>query len=248
MQFRVGKQRHARQQLPTTLSKSFRRLKASDVPSDATERFVLMAFDKTGAMPQLWEMQEVATDTPAGDGIVQIKMDGGTRTLRRAATVFEDTTTFFAASGTWEKWHLISAGPANTPIYHPMHIHLMNFQVVDRRAVDGSGLDLCAGRTTKPLTLGAAIPVAPEESGWKDTITVTANSLVTVAGRLADQTGKVMYHCHILSHEDEGMMRPFVIMPPAVHAIHAMSMGMNTAMTMGTGMQHGKDEHSGMTM
>jgi spore coat protein A len=132
MQFRVGKQRHARQQLPTTLSKSFRRLKAFDVPSDATERFVLMAFDKTGAMPRLWEMQEVATDTPAGDGIAQIKMDGGTRTLRRAATVFEDTTTFFAASGTWEKWHLISAGPANTAIYHPMHIHLMNFQVVGR--------------------------------------------------------------------------------------------------------------------
>lgn len=77
---------------------------------------------------------------------------------------------------------------------------------------------------------------------------MTANSLVTVAGRLADQTGKVMHHCHILSHEDEGMMRPFVIMPSAVHTIHAMSMGMNTAMAMGTGMQHDKDEHSGMTM
>ncbi|WP_329041623.1 multicopper oxidase domain-containing protein [Streptomyces sp. NBC_00178] len=204
----------------------------------------MTAFDSTGGMPQLWEMQEVASDTPSGDGIVQIEMAGGTRTLRRTGAVFEDTTTFFAAAGTWEKWHFISAGPADLPIYHPMHIHLMNFQVIERRAVDGSGLDVSAGRTRKPLTLGAQMPVAPEESGWKDTITVTANSLVTVAGRLADQTGKVMYHCHILSHEDEGMMRPFVIMPPAVHEIHAMSMGMNGAM--GAGGKKGM--HSGMTM
>ncbi|MGY5046527.1 multicopper oxidase family protein [Streptomyces sp. 900105755] len=244
IQFRVGRQRHADQHLPTTLSGSFRRLKASDVPADATERFVVLTFDRTGAMPQLWEMQEVSGDTTPTEGLVQIEMPGGTRTLRRTGAMFEDTTTFFAASDTWEKWHFISVGPADLPIYHPMHIHLMNFQVVDRRSVDGSGMDFTAGRTTKPITLGAAMPVAPEESGWKDTITVTANSLVTVAGRLARQTGKVMYHCHILSHEDEGMMRPFVIMPKAVHEIHAMAMGMNGAM----GMNHGEDMRSGMKM
>ncbi|MFE7749098.1 multicopper oxidase family protein [Streptomyces sp. NPDC057428] len=244
MQFRVSKKRHAPTPIPTTLSGSFRKLKASDVPSNATERFVMMAFDRTGGMPQLWEMQEVAANTPPEDGIVQIVMAGRTRTLRRTAAMFEDTTTFFAAAGTWEKWHFISAGPAELPIYHPMHIHLMNFQVIERQALDGSGLDVAAGRTKRPLTLGAQMPVAPEESGWKDTITVTANSLVTVAGRLADQTGKVMYHCHIMSHEDEGMMRPFVIMPPAVHEIHAMSMAMNGAM--GTGGTKGM--HSGMTM
>ncbi|MFJ9558882.1 multicopper oxidase family protein [Streptomyces fuscichromogenes] len=244
IQFRVGKQRHAGRHLPTTLAGSFRRLKAGDVPADATERFVVLTFDRTGAMPQLWEMQEVPGDTTPAEGIVQIEMPGGTRTLRRTGAVFEDTTTFFAAAGTWEKWHFISVGPANLPIYHPMHIHLINFQVVDRRSVDGSGMDFATGRTTKPITLGAAMPVAPEESGWKDTITVTANSLVTVAGRLARQTGKVMYHCHILSHEDEGMMRPFVIMPEAVHEIHAMTMGTNGAM----GMKHGKDMRSGMKM
>ncbi|WP_234020658.1 multicopper oxidase family protein [Streptomyces sp. 142MFCol3.1] len=244
MQFRVGKKRHPRQSVPTTLSNSFRNLKAEDVPSDATERFVLLTFDKTGAMPQLWEMQEVSGDTKAEDGVVQIEMSGKTRTLRRTGATFEDTTTFFAASGTWEKWHFISVGPPEVPIYHPMHIHLMNFQVIDRRSVDGSGMDPAAGRTTKPITLGGTVPVAPEESGWKDTITVNANTIVTVAGRLAKQTGKVMYHCHILSHEDEGMMRPFVIMPAAVHEIHAMSMDMNGSM----GMRHEKGSHSGMKM
>lgn len=106
----------------------------------------------------------------------------------------------------------------------------MNFQVVDRRAVDASGLDFATARTTRPITLGAQAPVAPEESGWKDTITVNANTLVTVAGRLADQTGKAMYHCHLLDHEDEGMMRPFVVMPSPVHDIHRMLMDMGRGM------------------
>lgn len=165
MQFRVEKRRHAAYSLPTTLSRSFRKVTLSDVPDDAVERFVLLSFDKSGAMPQIWEMQEVPADTESGTGIVTVDMPGGTRTLRRVGTVFEDTTTFFAASGTWEKWHFISAAPEGVPIYHPMHIHLMNFQVVDRRAIDASGLDFAAERTKRPITLGAPVPVAPEESG-----------------------------------------------------------------------------------
>ncbi|MEU1528611.1 multicopper oxidase family protein [Streptomyces fagopyri] len=244
MQFRVEKRRHAGYSLPTTLSSSFRKLTPAGVPADATERFVMLTFDKTGAMPQLWEMRETASGTAPGDGVVTIEMPGGTRTLRRTGAMFEDTTTFFAASDTWEKWHFVSVAPQGVPIYHPMHIHLMNFQVIDRRTVDGSGMDFATGRTTKPITLGAPVPVAPEESGWKDTITVNANTIVTVAGRLAKQTGKVMYHCHILDHEDEGMMRPFVIMPSAVHGIHDMLMGMSGAM----GMNQKAGGHAGMKM
>ncbi|SNT53758.1 multicopper oxidase family protein [Actinacidiphila glaucinigra] len=234
MQFRVEKKRRAPQALPATLSKSFRRLTLADVPKDATERFVLLSFDKAGVMPQIWEMEQVPSGTAPGTGIVTVDMPGGTRTLRRTGSMFEDTTTFFAVAGTWEKWHFISAAPDGVPIYHPMHIHLMNFQVVDRRAVDSSGMDFATAQTKKPITLGAPVRVAPEESGWKDTITVNANTLVTVAGRLADQTGKVMYHCHILDHEDEGMMRPFVVMPSPVHDIHHMIMEMNS----GSAMRH----------
>ncbi|WP_246041282.1 multicopper oxidase family protein [Streptomyces cadmiisoli] len=241
MQFRVEKKRNPKPYaVPATLSPRFRNIKPGDVPKDATERFVLLAFDKSGAMPQIWEMQEVSAQTAPGDGIVQIEIDGTTRALRRTATVFEDTTTFFASSDTWEKWHFVSVAPPGVPIYHPMHIHLMNFQVVERRSLDSTGLDHAAGKTTKPLTPGAALPIAPEESGWKDTVNVQANTIVTVAGRLAKQSGKVMYHCHILDHEDEGMMRPFVIMPAAVHEIHGMVMEMNGKMGAG----HGAHAHS----
>lgn len=113
-----------------------------------------------------------------------------------------------------------------------MHIHLMNFQVADRRAIDSSGMNFAAGYTEQPITLGAPVPVAPEESGWKDTITVHANTIVTVVGQLANQSGRVMYHCHILDHEDDGMMRPFVVMPAAVQEIHSMIMAMNSGTSM----------------
>ena len=43
---------------------------------------------------------------------------------------------------------------------------------------------------------------------------------VSVAGQFGGGTGQFMYHCHILDHEDEGMMRPFVVHPPEVAKFH----------------------------
>jgi len=65
---------------------------------------------------------------------------------------------------------------------HPFHLHGFQFQVIDR---DG-----------KP---------EPFRS-WKDTINVPKHSTVRIIVRLADFAGKWMYHCHILDHEDHGMM------------------------------------------
>ena len=68
---------------------------------------------------------------------------------------------------------------------HPFHIHGFQFQVIDR---DG-----------KP---------EPFRS-WKDTINVPKHSTVRIVIHLADFAGKWMYHCHILDHEDHGMMGIF---------------------------------------
>lgn len=68
---------------------------------------------------------------------------------------------------------------------HPFHIHGFQFQVIDR---DG-----------KP---------EPFRS-WKDSINVPKHSTVRIVIRLADFPGKWMYHCHILDHEDHGMMGIF---------------------------------------
>jgi spore coat protein A len=111
-------------------------------------------------------------------------------------------------------------------ISHPMHVHLMTFQVVERRQIDSSSMDFRTGTTRAPITIGDSLPILPEESGWKDTVNVTANTMVVVVGRLAPQTGRVVYHCHSLDHEDEGMMRPLVVMPRPVNTLHDMQMAM----------------------
>lgn len=66
----------------------------------------------------------------------------------------------------------------STAMDHPMHIHTNPFQVVR----------------------------GPSWKGWKDTVLVKAGSRVAVRTALRDFSGVSMYHCHILDHEDLGMM------------------------------------------
>jgi FtsP/CotA-like multicopper oxidase with cupredoxin domain len=79
-----------------------------------------------------------------------------------------------------------------TPLAHPFHIHDVQFRVLDR---DGA-------------------PPLPQENGLKDTVLVDAGSSVRVIAEFADfadSTHPYMYHCHILEHEDAGMMGQFVV-------------------------------------
>jgi FtsP/CotA-like multicopper oxidase with cupredoxin domain len=70
---------------------------------------------------------------------------------------------------------------------HPFHIHVNPFQL-DRREPDGAGRFL-------------------NKSIWKDTILVSQNSLPPLRMRYTDFTGRFVLHCHILPHEDQGMMQ-----------------------------------------
>ncbi|MEV6480028.1 multicopper oxidase domain-containing protein [Streptomyces sp. NPDC051576] len=225
MQFRVGGEQKGAYAAPRKLDRDFKHLTASDIPDNAVERFVMLSFDPMG-MPTIMELQEAAKVTATGKGIVQIALPGGTRTFRVVAEHFEDATNFFGAADSWEKWTFISVGPAKKQIQHPMHIHLMKFQLLERHAVDGSTFDTALGGTTAPIAVKDPMPIAAGESGWKDTVNLTSNSMVTIAGRFGRETGRFMYHCHILDHEDEGMMRPFVIMPPQVLTLQNMMLRM----------------------
>jgi spore coat protein A len=51
------------------------------------------------------------------------------------------------------------------------------------------------------------------ELGLKDTVRINPNEIVELAVRLETYSGRYMYHCHILEHEDRDMMRPIVVMP-----------------------------------
>jgi FtsP/CotA-like multicopper oxidase with cupredoxin domain len=97
--------------------------------------------------------------------------------------------------GTTEVWEVTNAdGPP-----HSFHVHDVQFQVAE---VDGR-------------------PPGPELAGWKDTVYVAPGSSVRLVMRFSDHTDPdlpYMFHCHVLRHEDQGMMGQFVVVAPGEEA------------------------------
>jgi spore coat protein A len=92
--------------------------------------------------------------------------------------------------GTTEVWEFIN----ESTMMHPMHIHLVQFQILDRCTID---------RTT-------CEQLAPHEEGtWKDTVRVSPGTRVRVIMRFESYPGRFPAHCHLLDHEDHEMMRQF---------------------------------------
>jgi spore coat protein A len=99
--------------------------------------------------------------------------------------------------GTTEIWRFIN----RSGVTHPMHMHLVMFQVLDRQAFEEIGGNV--------VPIGSPVPPPPHEAGWKDTVQVGPNEILRVIARFEDFTGRFAYHCHILEHEDHEMMRQF---------------------------------------
>jgi o-aminophenol oxidase len=234
MEFRVeNRDRHDPFELPAKLSSTYVRLEhGTTVPEDHDHVFVALVPPGSAgeAHPQMWELaeitgtDEVPAELPAA-GVIQLTdpADGRVRTFRRVASVFDDTTTFFIDHDRWAVWNLVHLGGPT----HPIHIHMSQFQLLTRRNLpqtggNVTGFDVAVGGTTAPLPApGPGLrPIQRYEEGWKDVFQVQAGEWVTVAGQFAGATGEFMYHCHILDHEDEGMMRPFVVHPPEVARFH----------------------------
>jgi FtsP/CotA-like multicopper oxidase with cupredoxin domain len=101
--------------------------------------------------------------------------------------------------GATEVWEI-----TNDDAPHNFHVHGLQFQVLD---VEGR-------------------PPAPEQSGWKDTVFAAPGRTTRIIARFdqpADPATPYMYHCHLVQHEDQGMMGQYVVVhqgqstePPAV--------------------------------
>ena len=104
---------------------------------------------------------------------------------------------------TTEIWEFVNL----TEDTHPMHLHLVRFQILDRRT-----FDVFAYRNGKGLRY-LAPPIVPEsnELGWKDTVQCPPGIITRIIVRFEGYTGKYLYHCHILEHESNDMMRPFEV-------------------------------------
>jgi FtsP/CotA-like multicopper oxidase with cupredoxin domain len=132
-------------------------------------------------------MAQLGTLTPNGEGIPLLWMDAITEN---------------PAPGATEVWEIHNF----TEDAHPIHIHEVQFEVVNRQ--DASG-----------------VVRQPEawETGTKDTV-ISYPGEITRVKAMFDLAGQFVWHCHILSHEDNEMMRPLSVGPvqnPAVAASHA---------------------------
>jgi spore coat protein A, manganese oxidase len=108
------------------------------------------------------------------------------------------------AVGATEVWELYNT----TGDAHPIHVHEVVFEVVNRQALAMDGEEVA-----EPIALdGDPVPPEPWESGFKDTVTAHPGQVTRVRARF-DTPGQFVWHCHILEHEDNEMMRPYRIGP-----------------------------------
>jgi spore coat protein A, manganese oxidase len=195
--------------------------------------------------PKLFTLNEQESDT--GDPVA-VLIDG---------QHFEKDITEVPKVGTTEAWYLQNL----TEDAHPIHIHLVEFQLEDRQEIDverfkayweslnGSTLPLDhptiranvetpvfdpATGTTHDFLTGPSEPPSPRESGWKDTFVVPPGKITRIRIRFAPQYTRqadlvpgfnpfpfdsskgpgYVWHCHILDHEDNDMMRPMRMTAP----------------------------------
>jgi len=98
---------------------------------------------------------------------------------------------------TWELWNWSADA-------HPIHLHLVKFEVVNREVIGG-----------------AVRPPEPWEAGWKDTVIAYPGEVTRVKADF-DIRGLYVWHCHILSHEDNEMMVPYCVGDPETDCVGAL--------------------------
>ena len=138
--------------------------------------------------------------------------------------------------GTTEDWVIVN--PTETA--HQIHLHLVQFQIVERQAfnisaymaewtalngnppLDHPTVDV---PSLAPCLVGQPTPPAPNEQGWKDTVESFSGEVTVIRIRFTQQDGTpfpfdptvgpgYVWHCHLLEHEDNDMMRPYVLVNP----------------------------------
>ncbi len=82
---------------------------------------------------------------------------------------------------------------------HPVHAHGLQFQILERDVSD------------VPQNVWQTVGDGFVDEGWQDTFLLLPGMKVKVALRFKDHTGKFIYHCHNLEHEDMGMMRNYEV-------------------------------------
>jgi spore coat protein A len=102
-----------------------------------------------------------------------------------------------------EIWSLVNL----TEDTHPIHLHSVRFQILDRRSFATSDY-----LSEEKLTFaGSSLPPAAHEMGWKDVVQCPAGTVTRIIIPFQGYVGKYLWHCHILEHEANDMMRPYEV-------------------------------------
>lgn len=149
-------------------------------------------------------LQRLGTDALAVRGVGQEYMEMATEVVN---------------AGTTEVWEIYNL----TGDTHPIHLHLVNFQLLNRQPFDVAkymaGSTVFTGPTTGPDA---------NETGWKETLRMNPGTVTRILMRfdlptvpfnvpdslspMLGMSGKeYVWHCHILEHEEHDMMRPMVV-------------------------------------
>jgi spore coat protein A len=134
-----------------------------------------------GSEPFAPKAAVLGTQGPSG-GMVQLWADPITENVSLGATE------------TWELWNWSADA-------HPIHLHLVKFKVFERD---------CFDTTVCPSGVGGRRDPEPTEAGWKDTV-IAYPGEVTRVNATFDIAGLYVWHCHIVEHEDNEMMRPYCV-------------------------------------
>ncbi|WP_435009288.1 multicopper oxidase family protein [Tundrisphaera lichenicola] len=179
------------------------------LPPDATTMLVFYEFVRVSDEP-----------APEGTPVVQItyfhpgKNANITEPFWKGAEGFYDQTNWFVHLNSTEVWYIANLSGDT----HPVHVHLVDFQVLNRFRFFWNNTDHTAPFNPADSTLESIdpqgeLPIEENVEGPKDTVRVNPGEMVGIAMKFSPYPGRYIYHCHILEHEDHDMMRSFVVVP-----------------------------------
>jgi spore coat protein A len=122
------------------------------------------------------------------------------------ATYWHQPVTEKPVLGSTEIWEFVNT----TEDTHPIHLHLVRFQVLNRQRFDVDGYL----ENGKLRFAGPEIPPNGNEYGWKDTVQADSGLITRIIVPFEGYAGRYVWHCHVLEHAANEMMRPYEVVSP----------------------------------
>jgi spore coat protein A len=170
--------------------------------------------------------------------LIQVNGTGGnTLEMLLDGQTWDAPVTEMPVLGSTEDWVIVNPSSSE----HPIHLHLVQFQLLQRQSFDSDAYMKAWTELNGPAPLNHSTvnvqslstyltgqPRTPDanEQGWKDTTLVYAGEVSTIRIRFTEQDGSpfpfdategpgYVWHCHLLEHEDNEMMRPYIVVSSA---------------------------------